>query len=72
MPPHNAITSVGALANCPALVELDVGISFLPDYNLPDSESAAGTSLSGIVGALMVVVLAGGGAALFRFFRHSE
>ena len=47
-------------------------ISFLPDYNLPDSESAAGTSLSGIVGALMVVVLAGGGAALFRFFRHRE
>ena len=52
--------------------DIQESTSFLPDYNLPDSESAAGTSLSGVVGALMVVVLAGGGAALFRFFRHKE
>lgn len=31
-------------------------IAILPDYSLPNSESAAGTSLSGVVGALLVIV----------------
>ena len=32
-------------------------LSFLPDYAFPGSESAAGTTVSGIVGALIVAAL---------------
>ena len=47
--------------------------SILPDYSLPDSESTAGTSISGIVGSVMVagvallICFAGG---FFRKKRH--
>ena len=34
------------------------GTSFLPDYAFPDSESAAGTTVSGLVGAAMVAIVA--------------
>ena len=43
--------------------------SFLPDYAFPDSESAAGTTVSGIVGAAIVLGLCVGASYLFRFFR---
>lgn len=44
--------------------------SFLPGYALKGSESAAGTSISGIVGALIVLAVCIAACYLFRFFRH--
>ncbi|MBQ1290332.1 MAG: energy-coupling factor ABC transporter permease [Lachnospiraceae bacterium] len=44
--------------------------SFLPDYAFKGSESAAGTTVSGIVGALIVLVVCVGACYLFRFFRN--
>ncbi len=44
--------------------------SFLPDYAFPDSESAAGTTVSGLVGSLLVVVICVGACYAFRFFRR--
>ena len=46
--------------------------SFLPDYALKNSDSAAGTSLSGIVGALIVVALCVGAAYLLKFFKNKD
>ncbi len=46
--------------------------SLLPDYAFKDSESAAGTSFSGIVGALVVVGVCVGASYAFRFFRKKE
>ncbi len=46
--------------------------SFLPDYAFKGSESAAGTTVSGIVGSLIVVALLVGAALLFRFFRNKK
>ena len=43
--------------------------SLLPDYAFPGSESAAGTSFSGIVGALIVVGISVGACYAFRFFK---
>ncbi len=43
--------------------------SFLPDYAFKGSDSAAGTTVSGIVGALIVVAVMIAAALLFRFFR---
>lgn len=42
----------------------------LPDYAWKDSESAAGTAFSGIVGGAVVILLCVGCCFLFRFFRH--
>ena len=44
--------------------------SFLPDYAFKDSDSAAGTSVSGLVGCGIVAVLAVGLSAAGRFFRR--
>ena len=46
--------------------------SFLPDYAFPGSESIAGTTVSGIVGALIVLALCVAACYLFRFFRHRK
>jgi cobalt/nickel transport system permease protein len=43
--------------------------SLLPDYAFPNSESAAGTSFSGIVGALVVVGISVSACYAFRFFK---
>ncbi len=43
--------------------------SFLPDYGFAESESAAGTTVSGLVGAATVLGLCVGASYLFRFFR---
>ena len=43
--------------------------SLLPDYAFKGSESALGTSFSGIVGALVVVLITVGACYAFRFFR---
>lgn len=42
----------------------------LPDYAIKDSESAFGTSLSGIVGGAVVLALCIGCCYVFRFFRR--
>ncbi|MBE5829923.1 MAG: cobalamin biosynthesis protein CbiM [Butyrivibrio sp.] len=46
--------------------------SLLPDYAFKNSESAAGTSFSGIVGSLVVVVVTVGACYLFKFFKKNE
>ncbi len=46
--------------------------SLLPDYAFKDSESAVGTSFSGIVGSLVVVAVTVGACYAFRFFRKKE
>ncbi|MCQ2578004.1 MAG: energy-coupling factor ABC transporter permease [Treponema sp.] len=46
--------------------------SFLPDYNLPDSESAAGTSLAGVVGIVIVAGFAVALSMLMKVFKKKE
>ncbi|GHU21073.1 cobalamin biosynthesis protein CbiM [Spirochaetia bacterium] len=43
--------------------------AFMPDYGFKESESAAGTSVAGITGSLITVILAGGIALLVRRLR---
>ena len=46
--------------------------SLLPDYAFKNSESAIGTSFSGIVGALVVVAILVGACYAFRFFKSKK
>ena len=46
--------------------------AFLPDYAFPESESAAGTTVSGIVGAAIVAAVAAGICLLGGFFRKKK
>lgn len=46
--------------------------AILPDYAMKGSESPAGTTLSGIVGALAVVILCVGCCYLFKLFRRKK
>ena len=46
--------------------------SLLPDYAFKGSEAAVGTSFSGIVGALVVVLLTVGACYAFRFFKKKR
>ena len=46
--------------------------SLLPDYAFKGSESALGTSFSGIVGGLVVVLICVGAAMLFKFFKRKS
>ncbi|WP_024866174.1 energy-coupling factor ABC transporter permease [Butyrivibrio sp. FCS014] len=46
--------------------------SLLPDYAFKNSESAVGTSFSGIVGSLVVVGVTVGACYAFRFFKKKE
>ena len=46
--------------------------SLLPDYAFKDSESAAGTSFSGIVGSLIVVGVMVGASYAFKFFKKKD
>lgn len=43
--------------------------SVLPDYNFKDSDLVIGTSLSGIIGGLVVAAVCIGGCYIFKFFR---
>lgn len=45
-------------------------IAILPDYSLRNSDSALGTSLSGIVGGFIVAISCVGGSYAFKFFRR--
>lgn len=46
--------------------------SFLPDYALKGSESAVGTTISGIVGAVIVLLLCVAVSYVFKFFRNQN
>ena len=46
--------------------------SLLPDYGFKGSETALGTTISGIVGALVVVGVCVGACCLFKFFKKSK
>ncbi|MDO4960938.1 MAG: energy-coupling factor ABC transporter permease [Eubacteriales bacterium] len=46
--------------------------SLLPDYAFKDSESAAGTSFSGIFGSIIVAALCMGACYVFSFFRKKK
>lgn len=46
--------------------------ALLPDYAFKGSESAVGTSFSGIVGAVVVVVICVGACYLFKFFKKNS
>ena len=45
-------------------------IAILPDYTFKDSDSAIGTSFSGIIGGFTVAIVCIGGCYLFKFFRR--
>lgn len=46
--------------------------ALLPDYAFKGSESALGTTFSGIVGSLVVVGVCAGACRLFKFFRKNK
>ncbi len=46
--------------------------SLLPDYAFKDSESAVGTSFSGIVGSMVVVLITVGACYAFKFFKKKQ
>ena len=46
--------------------------AFLPDYGFKEAETAAGTTVSGIVGGLIVLALLVGACFLFRFFLRKK
>ncbi|MBQ9346827.1 MAG: energy-coupling factor ABC transporter permease [Oscillibacter sp.] len=46
--------------------------AFLPDYAFPNSESALGTSVSGLVGGAIVIALCLAAGYALRLFRHRE
>ena len=46
--------------------------SLLPDYAFKNSEAAVGTSFSGIVGALIVVIILVGACYAFKFFKKDK
>ncbi len=52
-----------------AAEEIQEKTALLPDYSFSNSDSVAGTSFSGIVGGLVVVVLCIGASYALRFFR---
>lgn len=61
------LTAAGAVYDAAANIQETT--SFLPDYALPNSESAIGTTVSGLLGALLVAGVCVGACYLFRFFR---
>lgn len=52
-----------------AAAKVQEATSLLPDYAFKGSESAVGTSFSGIVGALVVVLVTVGACYAFKFFK---
>jgi len=50
---------------------IQAATALLPDYAFKNSESVAGTSFSGIVGAIVVVLVCVGGCYLFKFFKKN-
>lgn len=50
--------------------KLQEATAILPDYSLKNSDSSIGTSISGVIGGLVVSVLCIGGCYTFKFFRR--
>lgn len=46
--------------------------ALLPDYAFKESETSVGTSFSGIVGSMLVLVVCVGGCYAFKFFRKNK
>lgn len=46
--------------------------SLLPDYSFKDSESSAGTTFSGIIGSVIVIVICVGSCYTFKFFKRKK
>lgn len=46
--------------------------SLLPDYAFKGADSSLGTSFSGIIGSLTVLIVCVGACYVFKFFRHSK
>jgi cobalt/nickel transport system permease protein len=55
-----------------AFASVQEAFAFLPDYSFPSSESAAGTSVSGIVGGILTCALAGLAGLLISLFKKSR
>lgn len=52
--------------------EIQEGTALLPDYAFKGSESAFGTTFSGVVGSVIVVVVCVGACYVFKFFRKKK
>lgn len=63
---------VNGAAPYQAAEQIQSSTSFLPDYGFTGSESMLGTTVSGIVGCLIVVLICVGAAYLFKFFRNKK
>ena len=46
--------------------------SLLPDYAFKGSDSSLGTSFSGIIGSLAVLIVCVGACYVFKFFKHPK
>lgn len=46
--------------------------SLLPDYSFKDSESSLGTTFSGIIGSVIVIVICVGSCYTFKFFKRKK
>lgn len=55
-----------------AAADIQEKTALLPDYAFPDSESPAGTSFSGVAGAIIVAGLTIGLSLLFKLFRKKD
>ncbi len=64
------LSSAGGVYDVLAAVQEKTAL--LPDYAFKGSESAAGTSFSGIVGAVIVIAVCVGCCQLFRFFKKQR
>lgn len=64
------IESVGAAQEVAATIQDTTAV--LPDYGFKAGESAIGTSVSGIVGGIAVIVLCAAACYAFRFFRYRQ
>lgn len=69
------VAGTAELAAAGSIYETAAGIqeatALLPDYAFKNSESMAGTSFSGIVGAAVVVLVCVGCSYLFKFFKKN-
>ena len=52
--------------------DIQTTTAILPDYSIKDSDSAVGTTISGLVGGAVVIVVCMGACYIFKFFRKKE
>ena len=70
------ITGTTELENSGAVYEqaeqVQTTTALLPDYSFKNSESPAGTSVSGIAGSLVVIAVCTAACYLFKFFKKGK